>query len=71
MVARKEYLIARRDMMGRYSLVVNMAFDSKDKAKDYINDTYHTSRDLIVFEADIPQYSDIDEWVSIREDWKN
>lgn len=70
MITRKEYLIARRDMMGRYSLVVNMAFDSKDKAKEYINDTYHTSRDLVIFEGDTPQYSDIDEWISIREDWK-
>ena len=70
MIARKEYLIARRDMMGRYSLVVNMAFDSKDKAEDYINDTYHTRRDLVVFEGDIPQYSGIEEWVSIREGWK-
>lgn len=70
MTTRKEYLVARRDMMGRYSLVVNMAFDSKEKAEDYINDTYHTSTDLIVFEGDIQKYSDIDEWVSIREGWK-
>jgi hypothetical protein len=70
MTTRKEYLITRRDMMGRYSLVVNMAFDSIDKAKEYINDTYHTSRDLVIFEGDTPQYSDIDEWISIREDWK-
>lgn len=71
MTTRKEYLIARRDMMGRYSLVVNMSFDSKDKAEDYINDTYHTSRDLIIFKGDIPQYSGIEEWVSIREGWKS
>lgn len=70
MATQKEYLIARRDMMGRYSLVVNMSFDSKDKAEDYINDTYHTSRDLVIFQGYIPQYSDIDEWVSIREGWK-
>nr|DAY18691.1 MAG TPA: hypothetical protein [Caudoviricetes sp.] len=70
MTTRKEYLITRRDMMGRYSLVVNMAFDSIDKAEDYINDTYHTKRDLVIFEGDTPQYSDIDEWISIREDWK-
>ena len=70
MTTRKEYLITRRDMMGRYSLVVNMAFDSIDKAEDYINDTYHTKRDLVIFEGDTPQYSDIDEWIPIREDWK-
>lgn len=70
MTTRKEYLIACRDIMGRYSLVVNMAFDSIDKAEEYINDTYHTRRDLVVFEGDMPQYSGIEEWVSIREDWK-
>ncbi|RAN62400.1 hypothetical protein B8A44_07580 [Dolosigranulum pigrum] len=70
MTTQKEYLIARRDIMGRYSLVVNMAFDSIDKAEEYINDTYHTRRDLVVFEGDMPQYSGIEEWVSIREDWK-
>ena len=70
MTTRKEYLIACRDIMGRYSLVVNMAFDSKDKAEEYVNDTYHTRRDLVVFEGDIPQYSGIEEWVSIREGWK-
>lgn len=70
MTTQKEYLIARRDIMGRYSLVVNMAFDSRDKAEGYINDTYHTRRDLVVFEGEIPQYSGTEEWVSIREDWK-
>ena len=70
MTTQKEYLIARRDIMGRYSLVVNMAFDSIDEAEEYINDTYHTRRDLVVFEGDIPQYSGIEEWVSIREGWK-
>lgn len=70
MTTQKEYLIARRDIMGRYSLVVNMAFDSIDKAEEYINDTYHTRRDLAIFEGDIPQYSGIEEWVSIREGWK-
>lgn len=70
MTTQKEYLIARRDIMGRYSLVVNMAFDSRDKAEGYINDTYHTRRDLAIFEGDIPQYSGIEEWVSIREGWK-
>lgn len=70
MTTRKEYLIACRDIMGRYSLVVNMAFDSRDKAEEYINDTYHTRRDLVVFEGEMPQYSGTEEWVSIREDWK-
>ena len=70
MTTQKEYLIARRDIMGRYSLVVNMAFDSIDKAEEYINDAYHTRRDLVVFEGDMPQYSGTEEWVSIREGWK-
>lgn len=51
-------------------MVVNMSFDSIDKAEEYINDTYHTRRDLVIFEGDIPQYSGTEEWVSIREGWK-